>query len=249
MDVLGSAYYDSTPRFAIPRSWPNKPATEDQPSPQLRALGVLLRQQSSGTYTDTATSLEKLSHLATHVNLNSHDPSFWKDGVKASGLIGNLQHHLLSLPKLSSIDMDKDIAVDTHLREVVRLAILIVLARLKISFSLIGDELATLQNKFHKVVASKSIGASIFPEIYLWSLVVVALSCAEDIKYSFLNEIHDTMIGLALRTGEEVIDMTRTVVWIPTIFDTEVARFCQAINASFRRPIGNLAFRNDRSEE
>jgi hypothetical protein len=232
MDVLGAAYYDFTPRFPVPAGWLKELATPNKPSPYLKPLLLSLRKQHSVAYQEIATALERICHIAAHLNRNSHDHRFWNDGVKASEMIGSLSHYLLSLPKLSQGLSAAHFDSDQYLLEIVRLAILVLLARLKIAFALVGTEFARLRHKLCTTLSHRPAYAMAFQDIYLWSLIVVTLCTTNDTSMpeSLLQEIHRTKAQMSLRTSEEVVEVAKNIVWISAIFDAEVPHFCEVVD-------------------
>ncbi|KEF52384.1 uncharacterized protein A1O9_11625 [Exophiala aquamarina CBS 119918] len=172
MDIVGSAVSDTKPRFSIPADLTPVSSRQNVASPYLQSLMLRLRTHNSPALNDTALSLEGASHVADIVNHQAKSPTFWNDGMNGTRLIGPLSHQLLSLPRLTESTFESATALDEALREMTRLALLVVLARLKLDFTYIADELGPLQDRFARIFAHDINHDVRFPDLQLWALSI-----------------------------------------------------------------------------
>jgi len=179
MDIIGSAVSDTVPRFKAPAELipaSNRPSVA---SPYLQSLLSKLRSPNSTALNDIAFALEEASHVAEVVNHQIKTSEFWNSGMNGAKLIGPLSHQLLSLPRVSESILYLATCRHEALREMVRLTLLIVLARLKLVFTQIAFELRPLENRFTRTFAYGTSRHDGFPELQLWALAIVGSSAAQ----------------------------------------------------------------------
>lgn len=235
MDVVGAAAGDFQPRFPVPPQVIHNtlPMPRGDYFPSLPNLVSRLRRKESADLELTATALEKAACLATHVNDNWDNPPFWKDSKRASMLIGPLAHFLLSLPRLPVALPGGTLPPEVVLREMVRLALLIILARLKPAFNLVSHEMENLQEQFSRLVASGIYGD--FPEVRLWALIAVASLGEARSRQRYLPEIYPLIDSLTLVTGETAIENAKAIFWIDKLMDSDIEGLSTETN-NYARP-------------
>ena len=168
MDVLGSAVDDTSPRFSIPHDVTNITAPSSSNSPWLQSLLRRLRSYSCPELDDTATALDRGGQIANVINYKASDLKFWRDGINGTRLIGIHSHCLLSLSRMPDPENSTNISPPVLLRESTRLALLIVLAKLKLVFALVADEIETLEHGLATILSVPTTRHPLDTEIKLW---------------------------------------------------------------------------------
>jgi hypothetical protein len=227
-DVVGSAIHDSSPRFSIPAHLVDGPAQRGDLSPSVQAL-ILRLNETSVELGKVGQALERAAYVASFVNKNAHQPQFWKDGANATKLIGPVTHFLLSMPRLPDFTQDSNTYSELLLREMVRLALLILLAGLKKAFSLISGELGPLQEGFSILLLAPST-YSLFPELSLWAIIVVASLHQGPSRELQIAEIRRAMRDMNIPTGEAAIEVAKNIIWIEVLTVSEVGRLSSEID-------------------
>jgi hypothetical protein len=228
-DVVGSTIRDSSPRFSIPAHLVDGPAQRGELSPSLQAL-ILRLNETSIELGEVGQALERAAYVASFVNKNAHQPQFWKHGANATKLIGPVTHFLLSMPRLPDFTQDSNIYSEPLLREMVRLALLILLAGLKMAFSLISDELGPLQERFSILLLPAPSTYSLFPELSLWAIIVVASLYQGPSREWQIAEIRRAMRDMNIPTGEAAIEVAKNIIWIEALTVSEVERLSPEID-------------------
>lgn len=183
----------------------------------------------------TATALEQAAQLAAFVNENAHHSAFWKDGATATRRIVPFLHHLLSLPRL-----DDPIASSTPselmLTELARLALLIMVARVKLAFSLISDELRSLQQRLSALLhVAPGIDGS-FSELVLWACVIVASMEHTESRKMHVDVVSKLMRKTGNETSKDAIESAKQLLWIDVLMDPGVAGLDSEIECACRSP-------------
>ncbi|EXJ56868.1 hypothetical protein A1O7_07212 [Cladophialophora yegresii CBS 114405] len=218
-DVLGSSIFDTKPRFPLPQS--STTSTSHQ-VPLSTALQQLLLRLSDGSDQDKkiATALENSMQLATFVNENAYNQRFWKDGATAARRITPVMHLLLSLPRPLDFEAPSTVLPEIAMRELVRLALLIMLTRLKKACSLVSDELDTLLERFSLMIRTSTYFDRRFPELSLWATVIVAtMEQAEQRRNVYVGAISIFMENMGIYLGEDAIARVKKLVWLDPLMD------------------------------
>jgi hypothetical protein len=210
--------------------WPAK--LEELPS---NLIHLLARVESTGfNLVYLGDGLRQTAQLASYVNRHAQQPQFWKAGVKATRLVGPTAYCVLFIPRLdpqSYLDDDGSCLV-LPLQEIVRLALLILLATLKRNFSLIADELGLFLERF-SVIAPLMVGCSFFPELRLWAYLVAACAREGTIPQIQMSEIRRAMRDLRIQTSEDAVTVAKDIIWIHCLLDREIERVKEQIDHHF----------------
>jgi hypothetical protein len=183
---------------------------------------VLKLSSASNEYAKVATALKAAARLAQFVNANAHDPQFWKDGPTAAKHITPVMHLLLCLPRFVEFNATTTTASEAVCIELVRLALLITLVRLKQAFSLISEELHALHERFWILSCTTPCADERYPELVLWAYVVVA--CKDDAHFRavYVDAISRMSRNMGLRTGKDAVQCAKQFVWIEALMDPSV---------------------------
>ncbi|KIY03501.1 uncharacterized protein Z520_00192 [Fonsecaea multimorphosa CBS 102226] len=219
-DILGASVFDCKPRFSLPSGFSTPSVQRSSLSPSMQDLLIRIRN-SSEELAEMANALERTAHLAAFVNNNSVEPLFWKDGAAAAKRITPVLHFLLSLRRPTDDDPNISPSSEVVLREVVRLASLILIANVKQAFSLIADELTILQQRFSAYASMASHTDTCFPELRLWAIIMVT-SLRFQIDKLDVRATVNAMRALGIESGKSAIDVAKSLIWIDELMETRV---------------------------
>lgn len=119
------------------------------------------------------------------------------------------------MPRLPSELETKANLEDLIAREMVRLACLMLMSRLKELFAFVASERVALQARVAEFVSQnvKRLGKRYF-ELKIWALVTVALLQHRDERGVYIKEIQGEMRTMDIPTPSEVPEIARDIVWI-----------------------------------
>ena len=143
-------------------------------------LEVLVKLRTCDEFQKTASALGATAHLASYVNNNSHNPSFWKDSANALDKITPVMHLILSMQRPTGIMLDERTDPATILREMIRLTLLIFLAKLNNIFSILKIDLTTTVDKFLSIEKHAVRIDVTFSHLTIWSIVTVVVLLEEE---------------------------------------------------------------------
>lgn len=212
-DVLISASQDSCPRFPIPHDLVHS-APHGELSQSLKILIFSLTETSS-ELCELANALERVGYVVDFVNKHAHQPQFWRqeNDLVIIKLIGPAAHFLLSMQRLSESEYHETPDPFMLLKEVVRVALLILLAGLQNALSL-KNELGPLQEKFSRLLLLASISDSLFPELRIWAIATVASFKPKSNNHWLTEEICRAVMELEATTGNGYIEVAKNIMWI-----------------------------------
>lgn len=228
-DVTGAAVRDSAPRFPLPPSMVDGPGRdEDAPRPPLKALVERLGSASARLGV-VAQALARVSSVAARVGRHAASPHFWRAGLGATKLLGPAAHFVLSMPRPPETASGGRVRAELLVAEAVRLALLVLLAWLKKAFSLVADELGLFQAKFLALLP-QTARLEAFPQLRLWSNMVVASSLEGKIPHSLVAEIRRAMSEMHVSSGHGAVRAAKALVWVECLGDAEVPRLIAEID-------------------
>ncbi|KAJ5584403.1 uncharacterized protein N7459_004203 [Penicillium hispanicum] len=212
-DLAGSMVFDTSPRFCLPEDLVRTSNRSLRGVPP--RLQAILVQLTSDDIAPAGGALSMISSIADVVNTNSHSTSFWKRDIDAISLLGPCIHFLLSMPRLPS-DFETMInAEDLIAREMVRLAGLMLMSKLKGLFAFSTSEQVALEDKLAGFTSQhlKSLGGKYF-ELKTWALVTAALLQRRDGRGVYIQELQRGMNTTDRSTPSDVSEIARDIVWI-----------------------------------
>lgn len=167
--------------------------------------------------TQAGKALHDLSIIADVVNLNSSSTQFWKNDMGAFFLIGPYIHFLLSMTRLPT-EFEKNLPQshrdDLIMKEIVRVVCLVLMSRLKETFSFFTIERAALQAKFAGLVPLTRQLDETYLQVKLWALVTEALLEARENRGIYLDEIARSVSTMGNQADCSVIQEARELIWI-----------------------------------
>ncbi|KAF3399068.1 hypothetical protein DPV78_007158 [Talaromyces pinophilus] len=238
-DALGSAAHDTCPQFPeymCDFSPPFLPAR----TPLLGQTMCKLMEKDCVGMQHIISALDRIRYIAEVVNDHYREPEFWRreDDLSPLHMIGPVTHTLLSVPRVNS-------KADDHnptelLREMARLAMLILLAALKRMYSFFLDEIefTTLTAKFCSVLLIYRQNPLIYQHndsmhrLQLWALLTVASLQPFADRTLHVTEIRRCMSYLDMRSATDAFQLSHEIVWIDIIggTNTENGSLMNAIN-------------------
>ncbi|KIW97531.1 uncharacterized protein Z519_01115 [Cladophialophora bantiana CBS 173.52] len=228
-DILRASVLDRRPRFLLAADVSAPIVRHDVLSPSVLDLIGRIRH-SSDELAETAIALERTAQLAVFVNNNALNPLFWKDGVTAAERITPVLHFLLSLRRPTDSDSYSGNSTEPMLCEVVRLALLILVASVRQAFSLIADELTILQQRFSALLSTAPYSDAHFPELSLWAIITVACVRSNESNQPHASAVVKLMRGMGISSGRTAVDIAKGLIWIDECMQTNVAGFILEID-------------------
>ncbi|CAH0044389.1 unnamed protein product [Clonostachys solani] len=225
-DVVESSSRDSIPKYAIP------PHLRVELSPKgtvsYPLTNIIERLTRSGNH-EIAGALKSFGILVDFVGHKAHDDEFWESSSQGASLITPISHSLLSMPR-GIIGRNDDTSGDYSI-EMARIALLIILARLKQSFSFPSDELIYLQERFRMLLYCHS--GSEFPDLELWCVVYVALIDSAHMG-AYVSYIDNLAEKLGIEGPEEVFELARNIIFADRIIPLDVGAIVSSLNTAKR---------------
>ncbi|KAJ5682922.1 hypothetical protein N7462_006087 [Penicillium macrosclerotiorum] len=232
-DVLGSAAKDSLPLLP---EYPLSSKTGQQGSIDLpNRLPQPLLKELMGNSMDLdslTAAFEQTAIVSKFVNSRSHDSGFWKleDDIGPLQMLGSTTHKLLSVPRWDSQIVNPLSLV----QEMTRLALLILLANLKLHYGMSASEMGLLQCKFFSLLQCQALDHHLlsFPTLRLWALVTAGIRLEPGpSKKLAVQRIASQMKAMRISNGSIAIEMMHDLIWINVLSsekDTEM--FISAID-------------------
>jgi hypothetical protein len=223
MDIVGSAVYDTKPRFPIPAELASISKHPSSASPSLQSLIFRLRAQTSTALNDIALALEGASYISDVVKHQGKNPLFWNDGMNGTRLIGPLSYQLLSLPRVEESDLHLSTFLEARLREMTRLTLLVIIAKLKPRFTQNGDELEPLQQRFARIFLHNINNRDTFPELHLWAVSIVGSAIPGDPSRDlFIDRIREIAGCMNIKCGVAAFHIVRDIFLVDDLMARDV---------------------------
>lgn len=214
-DVMGSVVGDTPPRLVEHSSFSNIP-----PNPVSRNLSLygiiedikLIFNAPSGL----ALALERIAAVCNFVDAHSHQPAFWRQEEDLSPLtmLGPPTYLLLSLPRFVS----SSASCPQYVHEMARLALLIFLAGLKITYGLAAPEMDLLQDKICRLIQGDNMHLEnhcFFPRLQNWAIVIAILCQTSGAqKTTYTKAIAHRMSTNGYKNGAAVLEDARSILWV-----------------------------------
>ncbi|OJJ67537.1 hypothetical protein ASPBRDRAFT_58647 [Aspergillus brasiliensis CBS 101740] len=216
LDVVGSVMEDSHPRLPTPPEFAAQ--VPDILSPSLRNLLGDLAARYDCFY-DIATAFNHASFIIQYTDgslCHSQTPWGGEDNLTIIELFGPATHFLLSMPRPTEMDsITTDIPV-LPLREVLRLALLLLLATLKQDvFLFTAHECGYLRWKLLTLIPQLDTAEydNSCLKLYLWALVTASQLSHSTQPAMYLDQIRSVMDLLGMR-GKETSDLVKSILSI-----------------------------------
>lgn len=171
--------------------------------------------------------------LAKFVNENAQDPLFWKDSATAAKRIVTVTHLLLSLPRPADFIGTSTKYLESSLVELIRLALLIMLARLKREFLLISEDLEHLRKRLSVLSSTATYTDTNFPELALWAYIIVASMERTEARKMHVTAIFALMNKTKDKTSTAAIASSKGLIWINSLMDSGVTTLDFEINNAY----------------
>ncbi|KAL4913230.1 hypothetical protein BDW62DRAFT_214401 [Aspergillus aurantiobrunneus] len=223
-DVLGSAARDSPPRMppcSVHLDDLAKYAKKGTKTSRTMLSNLLDEIRKTPVDIDMSClveTLERMAALSDFVNESSCEPGFWKteDDMRPLRILGPVTHALLSIPRADCFSLNSFAVV----REMARLALLIILAGLKASYGFSAIEMAGLQEKLATFFSGAVRNQLVLPflALQLWSLLSATLLQPNGAARSlYVHEISLRMASMRVPDGASAVAAARDVIWIEDI--------------------------------
>lgn len=231
LDLLGAAFHDIQPRFALPPELDQEALIVDDHSPSQLSTLMERLEEISVEFVPITEAIALMSMVAATVNSNSNQSGFWESDVNAVRIIGPASHHSLSISRLpngSNLQYESPVAI---IVELTRLACLALLAALKLRFSLPATEVAQLCERFCKLLQHDiSRYSEDTLELVLWATVTVALVGSDEQRQSTMHSTGALMSQMGLLSGVETISRAKQIIWIDHLHSEGATNLAQEID-------------------
>lgn len=214
---MGCVVHDKVPYFS------NDVFCYFAPSP--KEINPLLSQileqliQSSVEMAPLADAFQHLSSLAHIINTNAKNSNFWvkEDDMTPLHLLGPVLHILLSMPR-PEINIQNINAI-IYLREMARLTMLILLAKIKQAYSFTSTELDRLEQSFSNLLFNYSSSfMTFFSGIQLWAvLTVAALRPQSRNRMFYVMQIRRQMKILSIDSAISALETAKAIIWVDAV--------------------------------
>jgi hypothetical protein len=121
--------------------------------------------------------------------------------------------------------------------EMVRLSLLVFLAKMKRSFFLAAGELVPFQQKFEDIIALFPGAVGVCPELGLWCMIFVACSYDQLVPQTLTGAIRDTMATMSISTALDAFKIAKNVIWVEAVFATKVDALILDLDSSLRKSL------------
>lgn len=215
-DVLGCVIHDKVPFFSNDVFYCAPSPIEIRPL-LFQSLQQLV--QTSIEMAPLADAFQHISSLAHIINTNSRNSDFrvQEDDMTPLHLMLPVLHILLSMPRLETNFQHVDAIV--YLREMTRLAMLVLLAAIKRAYSFTFAELDPLEERFSNLLFtfSSSLG-TFFPNLQFWAvLTVAALRPQSKNRMLYVTQIRKQMNLLGIDSANAALETAKAMIWIDAV--------------------------------
>lgn len=205
-----------------PPSFPNyalkyTPSLGYTKSPLLES--IIQHLQTSSDLASVAEALERLALIAHYANYASNSGNQWQkeNDMTPLYLVGSATHILLSMPRLNP--SNKTISSSEFLRELTRLAILILLEKLKRAYHFTSNELFFFEAKFSNLLLTyPNACGDVLPHLQLWAIMTVATLQPQSASQAlYATHIFSLMGLLGIGSAKSAFEMAKNIIWIQSI--------------------------------
>lgn len=182
-------------------------------------LEAVIQQLQTSNLASVAEALEKIALIAHFVNSISNSGSQWQkeDDMTPLYLVGSATHVLLSMPRINP--SNENISPVELLRELTRLAMLILLAKVKRAYHFTSHEPCFLETKFSDLLLTyPNACGEVLPHLQLWAVMTVATlqpQSASQVLYT--THIDNLMSLMRIESTKEAFEMAKNIIWIESI--------------------------------
>jgi hypothetical protein len=166
-------------------------------------------------------ALEQTARVTDYINKNGYESRFWEGGIEATRLLGPAAHYALSIPRMTAKTNSYGLSGPEALCEMVRLSLLILIAGLKRTFSLIAGETAAFQKNFQDLLPLAPEACETCPELGLWSMIVVACSYTRPRQQFLIRSIRYLMARMSINEARDAVVMAESIIWVERLLALE----------------------------
>ncbi|QKX60564.1 uncharacterized protein TRUGW13939_07709 [Talaromyces rugulosus] len=190
-------------------------------------LEAVIQQLQTPDLKCVAEALERLALVAHFANKVSRSGSQWQkeDDMTPLYLVGSATHILLSMPRLNP--SNKNISSVELLRELTRLAMLILLANLKRAYHFTSNEPCFLEAKLSDLLLTyPNTFGDVLPHLQLWAVMTVATLQPKSASQGlYTTRIASLMSLLGIKSAKAAFGMAKNIIWIESIAGEELNQF------------------------
>lgn len=223
-ELTGCAVLDAVPRLPIPPGLPQASVMSCEVSTTLADIVRKMASTGACCLLQACKALEQTALVADLLNKNGHKPQFWNGRAESTSILGPAAYYALSIPRMELKSLPRHHAGMQLLCEMVRLALLILVAGMKKAFSLIAGEMAAFQQKFDDLLPLTSEVFAVCPELELWCMIAVACTHGQVRPPALIMRIQEVMARMSISTAAQAIEVASSILWADAVMTTEAAR-------------------------
>lgn len=222
----------STPRYAVPKHLLLETISQGTISPSLKS--IIERLKLSTGMNEIAGPLERLGVLVDFISHKTHDDELWNSSAWAASMLTPISYSLLSMPKVMD-DVNDDMSGD-YLKELTRVALLVIIARLKQAFSFPSDELPFFEERFRQLFLRHGHSGSDLPALELWCVTYMALIDQVHMG-AYVQHIDHLAERLGIWGSEIILETVRNIICVDRIHPLDTERFILSLDTIDRNPV------------
>lgn len=214
-DVMGSVAKDSPPRLVGYSSFSMPIVAHASKRNSLASILDEINSQVKGSES-ISLAIEQVATLCTFVNTHFHRSEFWRQEQDLTPLtmLGPPTYTLISMSRYEPLHINSF----NFAHEMVRLALLILLAGLKEKYELAAPEMGLLQDKLESLILNSHTQEQsnfLLPHLQSWALVTAALLRQPHRRISvYTDAICQRMHANKFTDGFAVLEDARNILWI-----------------------------------
>ncbi|KAI0890278.1 uncharacterized protein GGS22DRAFT_11318 [Annulohypoxylon maeteangense] len=229
LDLAGATYFNSKPRFHIPRD----SITQIDTSNNSQYLRQLLQSWDADcpTLGDIMSAMNATAAAAAYINQNQDTPNFWIDDVKIARVLSPAFHEILTLEGIPLPDDPLNPEYSgIAAREAFRRAALIFLAAIKIRMGAGALEMGKHLEAFRQISQLPLVNWGLVAELNLWAHIISAMQEESPSRAWHVLTIVGIMENIGLQTGNQAMDLARGVIWVDAIDGGKSDSLCREID-------------------
>ncbi|KAI1462135.1 hypothetical protein F4805DRAFT_194889 [Annulohypoxylon moriforme] len=229
LDLAGATYFNSKPKFHIPRD----SITQIDTGNDSQYLQQLLESWDADcpSLGDIMSAMKATAAAASYINRHQDAPNFWIDDVTIARVLSPAFHEILTL---EGIPLPDDPSYPEYsgiaAREAFRRAALIFLAAIKIRMGANAFEMEKHLEAFRQISQLPLVNWGLVAELNLWAHIISAMQEESPNRAWHVLTIVGIMENIGLQTGNQAMDLARGVIWIDAIDEGKSGSLCREID-------------------
>ncbi|XDG07246.1 hypothetical protein ABKA04_006861 [Annulohypoxylon sp. FPYF3050] len=229
LDLAGATYFNSKPRFHIPKD----SITQVYTGNDSQYLQQLLETWDADcpTLGDIISAMKATAAAASYINQHQDVDGFWVDDVRIARVLSPAYHQILTLEGIPLPDDPSNPEYSgIAAREAFRRAALIFLAAIKLRMGGAAYEMEKHLEAFLQISQLPLVNWGIVAELNLWAHIISAMQEESANRAWHVLTIVGIMESIGLQTGNQAMDIARGVIWADAIDGGKSDSLCREID-------------------